>query len=175
MLQFKECQTYICTKSNNSWFTPGEEYPVVLDSRGTALIIDNDADKWSSRALAASNIDFKLKETQPKVRRKKEMTILKRYKCIKSNDEQRFAVGEIYPLYNNGYKNYVVANNNVKWYEKEFPIIKRDYGIEFEEVKEKIFDLNKLTTTQLREYVDLLENKEKAERALNKFIERMSK
>ncbi|WZP34534.1 hypothetical protein [Enterococcus phage vB_Efm10_KEN22] len=74
------------------------------------------------------------------------MTILKRYKCIKSNDEQRFAVGEIYPLYNNGYKNYVVANNNVKWYEKEFPIIKRDYGIEFEEVKEKIFDPNKLIT-----------------------------
>ncbi|WZP34246.1 hypothetical protein [Enterococcus phage vB_Efm3_KEN20] len=74
------------------------------------------------------------------------MTILKRYKCIKSNDEQRFAVGEIYPLYNNGYKNYVVANNNVNWYENEFPIIKRDYGIEFEEVKEKIFDLNKLIT-----------------------------
>lgn len=70
MLQFKEYQTYICTKSNKSWFTPGEEYPVVLDSRGTALIIDNDADKWSSRALAASNIDFKLKETQPKVRMK---------------------------------------------------------------------------------------------------------
>ena len=102
------------------------------------------------------------------------MTILKRYKCIKSNAEQRFAVGEIYPLYNNGYKNYVVANNNVNWYENEFPIIKRDYGIEFEEVKEKIFNLNKLTTTQLREYVDLLENKEKAERALNKFIERMT-
>lgn len=103
------------------------------------------------------------------------MTILKWYKCIKSNAEQRFAVGEIYPLYNNGYKNYVVANNNVNWYENEFPIIKRDYGIEFEEVKEKIFDINKLTTTQLREYVDLLEDKENAESLLNEFIERMTK
>ncbi len=42
-------------------------------------------------------------------------------------------------------------------------------------LKEKTFDLNKLTTAQLREYVDLLENKEKAESLLNDFIERMSK
>ena len=41
-------------------------------------------------------------------------------------------------------------------------------------LKEQTFDLNKLTTEQLREYVDLLENKEKAERLLNDFIERMS-
>lgn len=42
-------------------------------------------------------------------------------------------------------------------------------------LKEKTFDLNTLTTSQLREYVDLLENKENAERSLNAFIERMSK
>ena len=50
------------------------------------------------------------------------MTIVKRYKCIKSNDEKRFAVGEIYPLYK-GKRNYVVANNGTKWYEDEFPLI----------------------------------------------------
>lgn len=103
------------------------------------------------------------------------MAILKRYKCIKSNDEQRFAVGEIYPLYNNGYKNYVVANNNVHWYENQFPIIEQHYGVEFEEVKENTFDLNKLTTAQLREYIGLLEDKEESERLLTEFIERMSK
>lgn len=42
-------------------------------------------------------------------------------------------------------------------------------------LKEQPFDLNKLTTAQLKEYVGLLEDKEKAESSLNNFIERMSK
>ena len=42
-------------------------------------------------------------------------------------------------------------------------------------LKEQTFDLNKLTTSQLREYVDLLENKDKADSSLNNFIERMTK
>ena len=41
-------------------------------------------------------------------------------------------------------------------------------------LKEQTFDLNKLTTYQLLEYVDLLKNKERAESSLNAFIERMS-
>lgn len=65
------------------------------------------------------------------------MTILKRYKCIKSNDEKTFTVGEIYPLYK-GDGNYIVANNNVKWYEKEFPLIEEQMGVELEEKKEML-------------------------------------
>lgn len=42
-------------------------------------------------------------------------------------------------------------------------------------LKEQTFDLNKLTTAQLKEYVDLLEDKEEAESSLNEFIERMTK
>lgn len=42
-------------------------------------------------------------------------------------------------------------------------------------LKEKTFDLNTLTTAQLREYVGLLEDKEDAENLLNDFIERMTK
>ena len=42
-------------------------------------------------------------------------------------------------------------------------------------LKEQTFDLNKLTTEQLREYIGLLEDKEESERLLNEFIERMSK
>ena len=42
-------------------------------------------------------------------------------------------------------------------------------------LKEKTFDLNTLTTAQLKEYVGLLENKENAERSLTEFIERMTK
>lgn len=66
------------------------------------------------------------------------MTILKRCKCIKSNDERRFTVGEIYPLYKGykGGKNYIVANNNVNWYENEFPIIEQEYGVELAEMED---------------------------------------
>lgn len=168
------------------------------------------------------------------------MTILKRYKCIKSNDEKRFAVGEIYPLYK-GDRNYIVANNSVKWYENNFSCIEEAWGVELEEMnenemlnvkegqtyvckrdalawwtkgkeykvqkfsddgrlyltddsnyhwylpnegllnnvfklkEESKFNLNKLATAELREYVELLENKEKSERLLNEFIERMIK
>lgn len=42
-------------------------------------------------------------------------------------------------------------------------------------LKEKIFDLNTLTTAQLREYVGLLEDKERVEHSLTDFIERMTK
>lgn len=42
-------------------------------------------------------------------------------------------------------------------------------------LKENTFDLNKLTTAQLREYIGLLEDKEESERLLNEFIERMTK
>ena len=42
-------------------------------------------------------------------------------------------------------------------------------------LKEQTFDLNKLTTAQLREYIGLLEDKEESERLLNEFIERMTK
>lgn len=106
------------------------------------------------------------------------MTILKRYKCIKSNDEKRFAVGEIYPLYK-GDRNYIVANNNVKWYEKEFPIIEQEYGVEFDEVKEKIpsseLDLNKLTLEELEEYINIMHSYNYAEIELNNFIKRVTK
>ena len=42
-------------------------------------------------------------------------------------------------------------------------------------LKEQPFDLNKLTTAQLREYIGLLEDKDESERLLNKFMERMTK
>ena len=42
-------------------------------------------------------------------------------------------------------------------------------------LKEQPFDLNKLTTAQLKEYVGLLKDKEKSERLLNDFIERVNK
>lgn len=63
------------------------------------------------------------------------MGILKRYKCMKSNYKKGFTVGAIYPLYK-GDGNYIVSNNNVKWYEEEFPLIGEQMGVELKEMNE---------------------------------------
>lgn len=118
------------------------------------------------------------------------MTILKRYKCINSDDKRRFTVGAIYPLYKSE-KNYIIANNKTTWYEDEFPIIEKEYGVLLKLIdeKEKSLDLNKLTVYQLKEYIDLqqalelaendlalkLAKKELAKYELDEFIERMAK
>lgn len=41
--------------------------------------------------------------------------------------------------------------------------------------EEQTFDLNNLTTEQLKEYIGLVEDKEESERLLNEFIDRVSK
>lgn len=166
MLDFKEGQTYVCTKSTEEYWTEGKEYTVVVTCYGIPVLTDNSGNTWSATALNLDTHQFKLKEN---IR----MRTVTSYKCIKSDDERRFTVGEIYTAYE-GEVNYIVANNNVKWYENEYHILKKNYGVEFDEVKE-IFDLNKLTLAQLKEYVGLLEDKEKAERSLTEFIERMTK
>ena len=66
-LDFKDGQTYICTKSDKQWWTVGKEYPVFLDSDNEPAIRDDDGDDWHSSYLNISNNQFKLKEEQPKV------------------------------------------------------------------------------------------------------------
>lgn len=104
-LNLKEGQTYICTKSDISWFTEGKEYKVFLTSASDLVLVDDQKDTWDSEDLKdlieTSNTRFKLKE--------------------------------------------------------------------------KKFDLNKLTTKQLINYVELLKEKDKAENHLNRFIEEMKK
>ena len=67
MLNAKEGQTYICTKSNKPWWTKGKEYKVVLNSYGELCFVDDDGAKWAIRHLKYVNYQFKLKETQSKV------------------------------------------------------------------------------------------------------------
>lgn len=64
----------------------------------------------------------------------------------------------------------IVDDDGDRWCLPNYNLVKNGFTL-----KEKTFDLNKLTTAQLREYVGLLEDKEESERLLNDFIERMTK
>lgn len=64
-LDLKEGQTYICTKSNEEYWTEGEEYKVTLTTYGIPAITDNNGNNWSSTALNLDNNQFKLKEKTP--------------------------------------------------------------------------------------------------------------
>lgn len=65
---------------------------------------------------------------------------------------------------------YLTDDEGSSWYLPNDNLLNQVFKL-----KEKTFDLNTLTTAQLKEYTDLLENKESAERLLNDFIERMTK
>lgn len=64
-LEFKEGQTYICTKSSEEYWTEGKEYPVVLTTYGIPALTDNNGNNRSSTALCLDNSQFKLKEKAP--------------------------------------------------------------------------------------------------------------
>lgn len=68
MLNAKEGQKYICTKSDKPWWTTGKEYEVISNSYDELCLVDNDNDKWVINYLNnRKGIQFKLKEEQPKV------------------------------------------------------------------------------------------------------------
>lgn len=68
MLQFKEGQTYVCTKANGPWWTEGKEYEVVLDGYNEPIVLDDENAPWYSYDVDNEDeYQFKLKEEQPKV------------------------------------------------------------------------------------------------------------
>lgn len=87
-------------------------------------------------------------------------TVCKEYKV------QAFSNGELY----------ITDDEGANWYLSNDKPLNDIFELnDVFELKEQPFDLNKLTTYQLLEYVDLLKNKERAESLLNEFIERMTK
>ena len=64
---------------------------------------------------------------------------------------------------------YLMDDDGDKWYLPNDGLLNTVFKL-----KEQTFDLNKLTTSQLREYVELLEDKENTAALLNEFIERRS-
>lgn len=68
MLNAKEGQTYIVTKSDKPWWTEGKEYTVVLNSWGERCLVDDDGDKWAINYLNnKTSYKLELKEKQSKI------------------------------------------------------------------------------------------------------------
>lgn len=92
------------------------------------------------------------------------------YVC-KRDDMENWTLGKEYKVvFENGLGLVIVDDCGDKWYIPNDNLLNNWFKL-----KEKAFDLNNLTTAQLREYVELLEDKEESERLLNEFIERMTK
>ena len=92
------------------------------------------------------------------------------YIC-KRDDMENWTLGKEYKVvFDKGVGLVIVDDCGYKWYIPKDNLLNNWFKL-----KEQTFDLNKLTTEQLREYVDLLENKEKTDALLNEFIERMTK
>lgn len=92
------------------------------------------------------------------------------YIC-KRDDLAAWTLGKEYKVqaFSNGVL-YLTDDDKYHWYLPNGNLLNQVFNI-----KEKTFDLNKLTTAQLREYIGLLEDKEESESFLNHFIERMTK
>lgn len=98
MLNAKEGQTYICTKSDKPWWTTGKEYEVISNKYDELCFVDDDGAKWSILYLKNHGYQFKLKEIQSKVETEKRKytpfdvtkIILKSYQLY-DNDAQRLA------------------------------------------------------------------------------------
>lgn len=88
------------------------------------------------------------------------------YVCKRSDLEEWTESKEYKIVFDKCHGLIIVDDCGDKWYLPNDNLMKNVFKL-----KENTFDLNKLIPSQLREYVDLLEKKEKAESSLNEFIE----
>lgn len=65
MLNAKEGQTYVCMKSDKSWWTKGKEYNVLVNKYGEMYFVDDYGGQWTIDYLNnRTNHQFKLKDMQ---------------------------------------------------------------------------------------------------------------
>ena len=62
MLEFKEGQTYICTKAHTPWWTEGKEYSVITNTYNRPAIKYDSGTLWYNFELNILGHEFKLKE-----------------------------------------------------------------------------------------------------------------
>ena len=130
-LDFKEGQTYVCTKSSEEYWTEGKEYTVTLTTYGIPALTDNNGNNWSSTALNLDNNQFKLKEKTPSkefIEQKKQAML--NVAVTKDNGE----LGILLATYTNISKysitdDYLILNDDVN---KIKTYIKKDQVLEFE-------------------------------------------
>lgn len=106
-----------------------------------------------------------------------------KYKCIKAPNGN-FTEGGVYEVESNhAGQTWLRGNDGKRYISVQCTVghMHNRTGLQFEKVEEdnkmkfKVFDLNNLTTSELREYVELVEDKENAEFLLECFIEKVSK
>lgn len=97
MLNAKAGQTYVCTKSDQPWWTTGKEYMVISNKYDELCLVDNDNCKWVINYLNnRKGIQFKLKETHVETEKHNytqfdvNKVILRAYNMY-NNDAQRLA------------------------------------------------------------------------------------
>ena len=99
MLNAREGQIYVCTKSDKPWWTVGKEYVVVVNKYDEVCFVDDDGAKWAINYLNnRACCQFKLKETLSTVDAEKRKytlfevnkVILRAHKMY-DNDSQRLA------------------------------------------------------------------------------------
>lgn len=156
MLNAKEGDTCIIKKADEPWWTEGKEYEVVLNGLGESCLVDDEGDKWevnylNNRMFYA--LELKEKETNQTHDIKEGQT----YIC-KRDDLDNWTLDKEYKVkkFSNG-RLYITDDNQDDWYLPSDNLLNQRFKL-----KEKTVDLNKLTTAELREYLELLENKEKS-------------
>lgn len=107
-MKFKLGETYICTKSNLSWFTEGKEYPVLVTDFGKLAIRDDDESPWFDYELTGMTTRFKSKgvtETPDQKATKEEPTIYTKTEVIRqiNNAYQHFKTDAERLAYLKGY------------------------------------------------------------------------
>lgn len=113
MLNAKEGQTYICTKSDGPWWTEGKEYEVISNRYDELCLVDNDNCKWVINYLNnRRGIQFELKEdtTMNKLDVKEGQT----YVCTKSGTPW-WTKGKEYEVVTNNGKPCFIDDGGCKW------------------------------------------------------------
>lgn len=180
MLKFKEGQTYICTEAAFNWWTEGKEYTVKPlneletyfnndDTTHKVFVLDDDeGTSWRDTELSASLNKFKLKKENKMLNFKEGQT----YICTKT-DKQWWTEGKEYKVERCDECGLCIFDNNGVWHTQSdlnnIRFTKTKFKLK-EEPQETVFDLNKLTTDELRIYCDLVDAVSDAQYRLDEFI-----
>lgn len=162
-MRFKLGDTYICTETTVDYWTVGKEYPVQLRTGTNPCIVDDEGIGWYQDTYEMY-ATFKLNEEE------KEMAFKIGDKVYgKNRHNEDWLTGEIVVTDKQWGYRIKVLNSDYKYAWLDADTVKL-----LLEEKPKL-DLNNLTTAELREYVELVEDKEEAEFLLECFIEKVTK